>query len=106
MPPGTSFPRTAWVSLNHLPTDIGLFHTETHKCGMVSTAACERSAKGQTAEHVITSFPNYHLPIISLCRLRCQQKSCNLTNGNISDHLVDHPAPIYLPQTTKKLIVR
>ena len=106
MPPGISFPRTAWVSLNHLRTDIGLFHAETHKYGIVSTETCECGAKEQTAEHVITSCPNYYLPIIAPCSLRCQQKSGDLANRNISDHLVDHRAPVYLPQTTKKLIVR
>ena len=40
----------------------GLFRSERHKWGMASTAACESSAKEQTAEHVITSRTIYHHP--------------------------------------------
>ena len=48
--------------LNRLRTGVGLFRLETYKCGMASTAACECSAKEQTAEYVITSLPIYHHP--------------------------------------------
>ena len=62
MPPGISFPRPAWVGLNRLRTGVGLLRSETHKWGMVSTAGCEREAKEQTAEHVITFCPIYQHP--------------------------------------------
>ena len=41
---------------------VGLFHSETYKWGMASTATCECGAKEQTIEHVITSCPIYHYP--------------------------------------------
>ena len=61
MPLEFSFPRPSWVRLNHLSTNVGLFHSETHKCVMASTAACKCGAK--TAEHVITfrAFIYHHL---------------------------------------------
>ena len=60
MPLEFSFPRPSWVRLNHLSTNVGLFHSETHKCVMACTAACKCGAKEQTAEHVITFIPIYH----------------------------------------------
>ena len=59
---GISFPRPALVKLNHLCTGIGLFHSEMHKWFMASMAACECGAKGQTAQHIITSCCIYHHP--------------------------------------------
>ena len=61
-PPVISFSRPAWVKLNRLQTDIGLFRSETDKWDMVSTAVCQCGAKEQRAEHVITSCPIYHHP--------------------------------------------
>ena len=57
MPLEFSFFRPEWVRLNCLSTNVGLFHSETHKCVMASTAACKCGAKEQTAEHVITFSP-------------------------------------------------
>ena len=62
-PPGITFSRPAWVKLNRLQTGVGLFHSETHKWIMTSTAACESGAKEQTAEHVITFYTIYHHPM-------------------------------------------
>ena len=59
-PPGISFTRPAWVKLNRLQTGAGLFRSETHKWGMISTAACECGAKEQTAKHIIRSCLIYH----------------------------------------------
>ena len=61
-PPGFSFHRPAWVTLNRLRIGAGLSCSETHKWGMASTAACECGAKEQTTEHIITSCPIYHHP--------------------------------------------
>ena len=60
--PESSFPRPAWVRLNRLRTDAGLFRLKTHKWGMASTAACECGAKEQIAEHVVASCPIYYHP--------------------------------------------
>ena len=64
-PPGTSFPRRAGATLKRLQINVGLFHSETHKLGMASTAAYKRGAKEQTAEHIITSCPILIKPALS-----------------------------------------
>ena len=61
-PPEISFPKPAWVRLNHPQTGVGIFHSETYKRGIAFTAGCECGAKEQTAEHVLTSCPIYHYP--------------------------------------------
>ena len=59
-PPRISFPKLAWVKLNHLQTGVGLFRSEMHKWGMASTAAYACGVKEQTTEHVIRSCPIHH----------------------------------------------
>ena len=41
---------------------FGLFHSETYKWGIASTATRKCGTKKQTAEHLITSCPIYHHP--------------------------------------------
>ena len=95
---GIGFPRLAWVKLNRLRTGVALFRSKTRKWGVVSTAACKCSAKEQTPEHVITSCPIYHHPN----EARALSDPGDLADGNMSSHLVDRSAPVYLTQTKKK----
>ena len=101
-PSGFSFSRPAWVRLNRLQTGVGLLHSETHKWGMASAAACECGAKKQITKLVIASCPIYHHPKWSPYSLRGQQEPGYLADRSIYGHVVDQPAPVHLPQTKKR----
>ena len=60
MPLEISFSRPVFkpvFKLNHLRSGVGLFRSETHKRGMVSTLC---GSKKQTADHIITFCSIYH----------------------------------------------
>ena len=60
--PGMGFPRPAWVWLNRLRTEVGLFRSSMDKWGMAFTASCECGAEEQTADLSVTSCPIYRHP--------------------------------------------
>jgi len=47
-------------TLNHLCTDIGLFHSTMHKWGLVPLANCRCRTEKQMADHILASCPLYH----------------------------------------------
>jgi len=55
--PGVTLPRTTWVRLYRLRTDVGRFPSCLHKWGMASSAACEYGAEEQTVDHVVLQCP-------------------------------------------------
>ena len=59
---GMTFPRTAWVPLESLPTDVGCFHSCLHKRGMTPCAACKCDAEEQTVDHVVLQCPIHRPP--------------------------------------------
>ena len=61
-PIGMSLPRTSWVRLNHLRTDVGCFHSSMYKWGLASSPNCECGATKQTADHVISLCLLHHVP--------------------------------------------
>ena len=72
-PPGMRLPRLAWVRLNRLRTGIGRFRSTMHRWGLSHSAACECGAEEQTADHVITTCPKYHLAngtdgLLTMCK--------------------------------------
>ena len=90
-----TFPGSAWLKLDRLGSGVGLLRSETNKLGMASTTTCDSGAKKQTAEYITPSK-------WSSCSFRCQQELGELADENMSGHLVEHPAPVHLPQTKKK----
>ena len=60
LPPGMGLPKTAWVRLNRLRTEVSLFQSLMHKWGMISTASCECGAEEQTADHIYDIL--FHIP--------------------------------------------
>ena len=72
-PSGMRLPRLAWVRLNRLRTGIGRFRSTMHRWGMSHSAACECGAEEQTADHIITTCPKYHLSsgthgLLTMCK--------------------------------------
>ena len=100
--PGFNFPRPAWVKVNCIRTGVGLFLSETHKWGMVSTAACECGTEEQTAEHVTTFCLIYHHPNVARVFSDVDKNLATWLMETCPGNLVDRPAPVHLPQTKKK----
>jgi len=57
-----TLPRRAWVLLNRLRTDVGLFRSCLCKWGMASSAACECEAEEQSVDHVVLHCPIHRPP--------------------------------------------
>jgi len=60
---GMTLPRRAWVRLIRLLTGVGRFRSCLYKCGMPSSAACERGAEEQTVDHVVLQCPIHRPPL-------------------------------------------
>ena len=61
-PLGMSLPRTSWIRLNRLRTDVGRFHSSMYKWGLAPSPNCECGATEQTADHVISSCLIHYVP--------------------------------------------
>ena len=61
-PLGMSLPRTSWVRLNRLRTNVGRFHSSIYRWGLARLLNCERGPTEQTANHVTSSCLIHHVP--------------------------------------------
>ena len=61
-PLGMSLPKISWVRLNHMRSGIGRFHSFMYKSGLAPSPNCKCGATEQTAYHITSSCPVYHVP--------------------------------------------
>ena len=61
-PLGMTLPRTAWVRLSRLRTNVECFRSCLYKWGMASSAACECGAEEQTVDHAVLQCPIHRPP--------------------------------------------
>ena len=57
-----SLTRTTWAKLKRLRVGVGRFDSSMHKWRLASSAKCECGASGQTADHIILTYPIHRAP--------------------------------------------
>jgi len=70
-----ALPRTAWVRLNRIRTDVGRFHSCLRNWGMAPSGGCERGAEKQTVDHVVRQCP-IHRPTHGMHGLTVLDQGC------------------------------
>ena len=58
-------PKTSWVKLNRLRTDVGRFYSKNgvhEKWGLAPSPNCECGANDETADHIVSTCPIHQAP--------------------------------------------